>query len=170
MWWSRLAVVSVLVLALGACGFRPLYGGAANAEARAHLQAVEVALIEGRLGRLLRLDLQRRLSPGGEGAGVYRLEVALDAEVQPLAYRRDGTATLERVVIGGNYRLTGPDGEVALAERATAVTSYDILDEHFAAIVARRDAEERAVRLLADDIANRLALHFAQVAEEGAGR
>ncbi len=170
MSWSRLALALVAVLALEACGFRPLYGQAGEPAVRRQLQAVEVGVIEGRLGRLLRLDLDKRLSPGAAGGGgQYRLDVALNTRVEKMAYRRDGTPTLERVIVAGDVRLLRPDGGVALADRTTAVTSYDILNEHFAAIVARRDAEDRAVRLLADDIANRLALHFAEQAErEGA--
>lgn len=159
------------VAVLGGCGFHPLYGTTSrHGEAVAgELAAIRIPPVVGqseaqidRLGQILRNNLSDRLTPKGQSAQKrYSLAINIDRQTQELGIRRDATASRANLMVSANYTLTGvSDNVVRVSGASRTVVSYDILDAQFATTVAEKDAEHRAVRELADDIANRLALYF----------
>lgn len=156
------ALLALLVL-LSACGFRPLYGEQPAGEVSADLSNVEIALIEDRSGQILHNYLRDRINPGGRpGAATHRLDVSLRERFQDLGIRRDETATRVNFRANAVYRLTelGEINEVVVEDRTQAITSYNIVESEFGTISARDDARERALRLLADRIAAKVAIYF----------
>ncbi len=161
MWWSEAPriVVAVAALGLSACGFEPLYapgGPAAAIDGR-----VEVAVIESAAGFALRERLVDRL--GQPAAPTHRLYVELALEQTGVAITGSDVTTRFDVVGAATYRLApiGSDAAVLTGE-TEAVTAYSApssaTTSTFAVLSAQRDAEERLALLLADRIAQRIAV------------
>lgn len=72
-----------------------------------------------------------------------------------------GRATSETVVLDVTYRLFDVSGDrVVLAEKALARVSLDRSQQRYAALRAVRDAQNRAAKLVAEQIRSRLASYF----------
>ena len=160
MWWSR-ATLLVALLALGptGCGFAPMYAksGGEKAGINTDLAAIRIAPIKDRLGQQLRNALVQRITPQGEpGDYRYILTIVLMESTADLGYRRDSFATLGNLTISANVALSG-NGVVILANTATTVVSFDYLGPRYASLVGERDAEDRAVVQLADQIRSNVA-------------
>ena len=167
---AGLAAAGLLFLMpfLAACGFQPLYGGSASSGVRADLAAVEVALIEDRVGQQLRNELIRRFHPDGRPRNpAYRLHVGLRIDKRDLALQKSEIATRASLRITANFTLRKrTDGGTLIRGTTRITTSYDILSNDFATLAAEADARRRGVRELADEITNRLAA-FLQVSGRG---
>ena len=153
------AALLVLMPFLAACGFQPIYGGSAPSGVRADLAAVEVALIEDRVGQQLRNELVRRFHPEGRPRNpAYRLQVDLRIAKRDLALQKTEIATRANLRITASYTLLkNMDGEKLIQGTTRITTSYDILKSDFATLAAEADARRRGVRELADEITSRLA-------------
>ena len=175
MWWSNIpvkpartrrqslgAVALLLGLALlgpAGCGFTPMYakGGGDKGGVSVDLAAVRIGPIKDRLGQQLRNALVQRLTPQGEpGDYRYTLLVQLTESASDLGYRRDSFATLGNLTMVATIGLQG-DGVGILAGTATTVVSFDYLGPRYASVATERDAEDRAVTQLADDIRSQVA-------------
>ncbi len=161
---ALLAATLVASLAVGACGFRPLYGdldGEAGTGA-ARLSSIEVALIPNRSGQLLRTFLIQRLNPGGRpDEPAYRLNVAVREVERRLGVDSTDTATRANLVVNSTARLTDlTTSAVVYDARVDAITSFNILDDEFATLASRRAARERALEQISEDIRTRVALYF----------
>lgn len=174
--WSRNSTISkawrgaaVLLLAasLGGC-FQPMYGQStlfgAGAKLRDDLRQVEILEIDGRLGQEIRNDLIFELT-GGKGNPVgapYQLAMTITSASQtPLVDVASGRATSETVVLDVTYRvLEVGTNRVVLTEKALARISIDRSQQRFAGMRAVRDAQNRAAKLVAEQIRSRLASYF----------
>lgn len=154
--------VGALSLVAG-CGFRPLYGTARDAGPAAELSRVAIRGIEGRTGQQLHNMLRDRLTPKGQPADPsYALDVVLTVSTRELGIRKDETASRANLILVANIRLTDvSSGQVLVTSVLRTVNSYNILDAFYASVVSRQDATERGLRQLANGIAWRLALYFA---------
>lgn len=150
--------------ALGACGFRPLYGngGAAGPVARG-LGTIRVGLIPERNGQLLRRRLEERLGSGREGPAQYDLRVGLSYGVELQGFARDGTPSRVRVTATASWLLFDLSTPPRLVAQGTerAFDAYNMPEnQFFAADVAREAAERRLIEQLAEDLVRRLAVRF----------
>ncbi|RAU23536.1 hypothetical protein CU669_00050 [Paramagnetospirillum kuznetsovii] len=156
MWWSR-AVLLLALLALGpvGCGFSPIYakgGRADGSSVSADLALIRVSPIKDRLGQQLRNALVRRFNPQGEPAEyTYDLQVEVSQTSTDLGYRRDALATLGRMAVRASYSLTG-NGVVVATNSVEAIVYFDYLGPRYASVAVERDAEERAIIQLSDEI------------------
>lgn len=161
MWWSR-ALLLFAVLALGptGCGFRPMYGtptGAASG-VDADLAAIRIGPVKDRIGQQLRNALVQRLSPRGEAADYrYTLTVKLSESVNNLGFRKDTYATVANLTMSAQIQLSGDNASI-LGDTVTTTVYFDHLGPRYASVATERDAEERALNQLADDIRNRIAV------------
>ncbi|MEX2642179.1 MAG: LPS assembly lipoprotein LptE [Acetobacterales bacterium] len=157
------ALVAVAV-ALAGCGFRPMYGEgpSGGGAVPAALSQVETAIIADRTGQLVRTFLQNGLTPRGmPGLPLYRLDVTLDEQEEEIAFRRDETATRIRLHVLADFTLVDAGtGRPLHGGRSRAVTSYNILDDYYATIVAEEQARRVAAEQIARDIRTRLAVYF----------
>lgn len=173
---ARTLALSALIAGTGllaACGYRPLYGTAgltssASTTATAELKAVDVGRISGRSGQMLRTALERRLHIPQRSAGRYRLVVVYSESRQNLAEQKSGAVTRANLRTKGTYRLTRNSDDVLLTKGISdAVASYNLLDSEFATLAAEKNARERAIETLADDIRTRLAIYFSGPGSQG---
>ena len=170
---ARLAVV-LAVAGLNAGCWQPLYGaGPPGGEGvQDKFAAVEIPPITApkgtpaqRVAVSLRNALQFNLHNGGSPAPpTYNLTVGVYTKqytsyLDPTTGRPD--SQIETVTAG--YQLVEiPTGNVVVNDTAFANVSYDIpgSQQRFAGQRALRDAEDRAVQVVADAIRNRLASYF----------
>jgi LPS-assembly lipoprotein len=176
MWWSRsarsaaktalqAAAAVSLLLTVNACGFRPLHAPSDDARSTPadRLATIRINPLEGRVGQQLHNLLRDRLNASGQPRDpAYALQIALRITTQELGIRKDETATRANLTLSARFELRDLDSRaVLLAGRSVSVNSYDIFDAFYATTVAEEDAVRRGLRVLADDIGLRLAVHFA---------
>ena len=158
-----LLLLASLPMAIAACSFQPLYAEKTGAQAR--LEQVRVAPLEDRNGQLLHNMLRDRINPSGQpDSPNYLLRVAHREQIRGLGVRRDATASRYNLQIKTQYTLYTADGRTVLFRgNSNASSGYSALnlEAQYGTIAAERDARERASQVIADDIAQRLAVYFA---------
>ncbi len=93
----------------------------------------------------------------------YTLQVGLDETITNLGIQRDDTATRSNLTIEATYTLTSAaDGQAVYLNTNQVITSFNILDDQYATVVAQRSARDGALRELSDRIRTDLALYFAR--------
>lgn len=159
-------VVVALLLALGACGFRPMYGkSSADPAVATELASISVKPIPERAGQLLHNALLTRLNPKGEPVKArYVLDTTLAYSETQEAVMRDDNATRNLVTYVAQYRLYLGPTPVAQG-RVTKEVSYDFLQQHYSDISAQSDVERHAADLMADEIRQVLSAYFIRAAE-----
>lgn len=166
MSWRRSGAAAILSLAAltGACGYQPIYGtapGIAGETVAAELAQIRIAVIPNRTGQILRNYLIRSLNPDGRpDRPLYTLNVRVSEVEEDLGIRKDDTATRANLVVSANFRLVDRDGQPVTSGTVQTITSYNLLLDQFATLSAERDARDRALRQISEDIRTRLALHF----------
>lgn len=148
-----------LLLALSACGLRPLYSGGSNGVVAQTLQGIDVTPIAGgKSGWLVRNALTDRLGSGG-GAKQYRLDVELDDKIEGFGVRSDDAITRERRTLRARYKLTDASGKLLLDATAGSDVGIDVVSSEYATIAAENTALERLSGIVADQIVARIALY-----------
>ncbi len=171
MWWRNRLLAAGLLLALSACGFRPMYGKF-SADPAVNLQLASIAVdpVAERAGQLLHNALLTELNPRGEPAKpLYHLQIILTYSDNPLATSREDDATRNVVAYSATYKLL--KGNIVIAQGlATSNVSYDFLAEHYADITAESDIQNRSATLLAQEIRNDLAAYFIRAGKVYSGQ
>ncbi|GJL96240.1 MAG: hypothetical protein DHS20C06_00570 [Hyphobacterium sp.] len=152
-----LVLISSLALVLSACAFQPLYGTSQQVGA---LRSISID-VDGqeRIDQMLSEALNDRF--GSPTGGRYRLVAEADYSTGRLGVGSNDIASRAVLTLSIDFSLV----EVAtdnplLTERVRTEATFDIPAQPYAAISARRDAEERAAREAADRIALRVARHM----------
>ena len=146
---------------LSGCGYQPLYGtGGYGTGVSGELAAVSVDVIADRRGQILRRLLIERINPRGRPADpTWRLETQLSEVIDDIGITETDVATRANIAMTARYRLVDlGDGGVALSDRTSTVTSFNILNDEYATEVSRDQARETALRQIAEDITLRLAV------------
>jgi LPS-assembly lipoprotein len=142
-------------LALGACGFTPLYAAPGVVS---KLASVDVIAPQGRTGFLLAQHLDDALAKNRSGKAAYTMRLALSEARYPRGIRTDNVATRYEYVLTADYTLANkPGGDIAKRGRVRVELTYDSADQPYASIAAQQDAEDRA----ADEAARRIQLELA---------
>ncbi|MBX9863755.1 MAG: hypothetical protein K2Y42_13500 [Hyphomicrobium sp.] len=169
---SRLAMAAVLVVPfLAACGnggFKPLYGSAgigANADAR--LAQVSVTTIPGRVGQQIRNELIFHATGGG-GEVVnpdLRLDVAIRESVTSTLVEIDGNSAGQIYNVEAKFQLIRiSDKTVVLSGTSFGRASFERNLSIFSNVRAREDAEDRAAKVIGEDLKARLSAYLAGAA------
>ncbi|GEM_PF-593413 len=151
----RKLLLTTALAPLAGCGFTPLFdsGGAAAGI----FGMLRFNLIESREGFLLLDRLESRFGAAGNDA-VYDVKIELIIEEKKLTLT--AATSLERVTVNGAAILTvvdtRADAEV-FADKLRETTGYTSSSETAVTVSSRRDARDRLVNALADQIVNRLA-------------
>jgi LPS-assembly lipoprotein len=172
---TPLAVVLALGLATAGC-FQPLYGDhtlAAGDSVRDRMSAVEVVPIvakngtpEARLAVELRNALMYDLNGGAASAApTHRLQITIGTGVTTVIVDVvSGRPATQIEVVNASFTLTEiATQKVVLNTTTFARASFDAPgggEQRFARQRASRDAEDRAVATIAENIRNRLASYF----------
>jgi LPS-assembly lipoprotein len=160
---ARLASLLILVaaagLAAGGCTVRPLYSNSVSSvggTASQSLAAINVKPVNTRYGQEVRNQLIF-LFTGGSGrstAPAYDLDLGVVSTVETSATTQTtevNEPSAATVIIFSNYVLTevGTGDKIASGSRQIS-SQFDVPRQEFAALRARRDAENRAARELAE--------------------
>lgn len=168
MWSSdrrRTLVGLPLLVALGACGFEPMYG--TGSPARAGLGEIYVELIPSSAGYVLRNALIDELGPSASPTHV--LHVELEIETEGVALTTQNVTTRFDVTGSASFRLEPVGGGSAVvSDQVEAVAGYSAPDSETSSAYASRVAEYDAIRRVARELAQRITLRLAMRAEEWA--
>lgn len=184
MWWpdsrfgltraARLAAVVALGAMTAGC-FQPLYGDARvvpTAGLDDKLSAVDIAEIKVPNGtRLARLGVEVRnnlifdtTGGGGQAAPAYRLDIQLSStQLQVIVDITSGRPDIQNYGIDASYTMVElGTGKPVVKGQTFARVSYNIpgQQQRFAGDRGLRDAENRAAKVIAENIRNRLASYF----------
>jgi LPS-assembly lipoprotein len=184
MWWHERAAARRLLLrllAVGAAGvalagcFQPLYGEhsiSSTTSVAPALAAVDIAEInaangssEARVAVELRNQLIFNLTGGAAAPPpTYRLVTRMSAQrLSVIVDINSGRPDVEDYGLSVNYSLVElKTGKTVLTSDTFARVSYDIpgQEQRFARARGLRDSENRAAKLIADNIKARLASYF----------
>ena len=157
--------------ALSACsdGFKPLYGvGSSSAGAERRLARVDYAPIPGRVGQRIRNELVFQSTGGGGGSGdalLHRLEIALKESLVSALVRADGEASSQIYAVEASFRLLDVNSKQVIFQGTSfARAGFERFSSVYSNVRAREDAENRAAKVIAEDIKNRLATYFSREA------
>ncbi|MDD3182932.1 MAG: LPS assembly lipoprotein LptE [Alphaproteobacteria bacterium] len=162
---TRIALASFFFLS--ACGFSPIYGthgGNSESVAKA-LGAVTIENIPDRNGQLLRNKLiDRMYSQGRPQTPTAKLSVAITSAEYAMGVQKDATTTRSQLSMTANFALTNMDGKEIHRGKAHAVASYSKLDAQYGTLASQRNAYERALNEIGEQIVNNLSLYYAEKA------
>ena len=159
---SKAAAIAI-PLGLAGCAFQPLYGDRTGPDELTEnsLSQVEVQLPSSRLGQIIRNELIFAFK-NNEAGSLYDLDVSPSASQSTLFSNTVGRVTSYSYIINATWQLESKaTGQVLTTGRSQAGASYNRTDQPCANIRAERDAEERAAKLIAEDITTRVAAYFA---------
>lgn len=139
-------------LALAACGFTPVYGPGGTGT---RLQnQVRVAAPENRNSFLLVRRIEERLGRGE--APAYALNLTLQIREEGLGIDPDGNIDRLNVIGIAGYALSDQTGAVVASGTVNSFTGYSATGTTTVTLAAERDARERLMMILADQIVARL--------------
>ena len=153
--------VLAAALLLSACGLQPIYAGGARGTAAQGLAAIQVTVIEGKAGWLVRNALNDRLGAAGSMAPRYRLDVRLHDKLEGLGLLSDDTIGRERRTLRARYQLVDlASGAIILDATASSDAGIDVVSSEYATIAAEQTALENLSKVVADRIVARVALQL----------
>ncbi|VAW17285.1 hypothetical protein MNBD_ALPHA09-13 [hydrothermal vent metagenome] len=165
---SRRAVVGTIALTLiglaGCSNVRPLYGsGGADASGGGDLAEISFAPMSDRVGQRLRNELIRLITPSGEPADpLYRMTLQLSISESDVLVRRNSDVDRKTLSLSVAYRILDVDTEEEVfAGNAFGDVSFNRVASEYANIRARRDAENRAANIVAEQIRSTVAARLA---------
>src|SRR3569623_1212394 len=110
-------------LALGGCGFTPLYGAPG---VMPRLSAVEVVAPQGRTGYLISQHLEDQFARDHGAQAKYSMRLQLGEARYPRGIRTDNVATRYEYVLTADYTLANlPAGDIAKTGRVRVELTYD---------------------------------------------
>jgi len=151
------ALMISATLGLSACAFQPLHGSQQQISA---LRGIAIA-VDGqeRIDQMLTEALNDRF--GTPSGGRYRLAAETSVTTSGLGVGADDVATRSALSLSVDFSLVEVgSGSPVLTETVRTEATFDIPLQPYAAVSARRDAEERAAREAADRIALRVARYI----------
>ena len=143
------SVVLLVILVLGACGFTPVYGP--NGAGALLQNRVLVDKPDDRAGFLLVQRLEERLGRTSDPA--YRLAVDLAVREEDRAIDPDGDIRRFHLIGTAEYALREAGTDVVVrTDTVDTFVGYSATGTTVATLSARRDAQERLMTILADQI------------------
>ncbi len=146
---------SALLAAPIASACQPLYGSTpGGARLKDVMAGIDITPIPGRVGQRLRNELIFTTTGGGRPAeSRYRLDISIRESLTKTLVSTTGDARGEIYLLEARYKLISvSDKKVLLEGKGVGRAAYDRFDPIFANVRARRDAENRAARTVAETI------------------
>ena len=155
-------LICFYLLTLIGCGFRPLHVGSTNRAMEKLFLEMEIAPIKDRVGQQLRNSLIRHFYRGQrQKEARYRLVTKVSEQKLLFAIKKNAFATRANLALTSNFsvfRLS--DSKIVFTDTSRITLSYNVLDSEFASHMAERQARERGLRALSEDMRTRLAAQF----------
>lgn len=150
---KRIALTLAL-LTLTACGFKPLHSTEYRAKQGADLSMVDVQVDNSRLGQLLKAEITDGINPDFRAAKkLYSMRITLAEREIYLFINPDGTSSRGDIEYRTTYQLRRiADGTVLHSGRIFRVSSYNMAETaDYASFVTEEDARKRGIHELAED-------------------
>lgn len=163
MSWPKFAAALLLPFALAACGFEPLYGRDAAKNTPEEFALIQIDPIKDRIGQLLHNQLRDAINPKGVPAKPrYVLKVTLTESIQDTAIQRTAFAVRANLVLNATFTLQDATtrGQVFSGSAITTAGFSHQTAAEYGTLAGEKDARERAVRDLAEEIRIRLGVYF----------
>lgn len=145
--------VLLFTLGLAGCGFAPVHGPGGTGGVLQNRVLVDEP--DDRVGFLLVQRLEDRL--GRADIPAFRLAVDLDVREEARAIDPEGDIRRFHVIGSAAYTLSeDATGTVVRADRVDSFVGYSATGTTVATLAAQRDAQERLMTILADQIVLRL--------------
>jgi LPS-assembly lipoprotein len=166
MSWSRplrtLAVSLVLAGLMAGCGFRPLYKQTGNTDTVREFSQISIVQPEDRPSQQLRNFLLDSLTPYGQpDRPLYRLDYRLTEMVSSVFVTRTEEITRNNLQLSVAIYLRDYQTGVVLTSLSTnSQASYNVTLADYANLVSEKNARERALRDVAEQIRLRLGTYF----------
>ncbi len=152
--YNRRKFLMLTPLALGACGFTPIFGRGTAAESL--IGKIALGPVEDRMGFEFHEQLENRLGRASEP--LFQLDVVISVGSEGLAITQDNSITRYNLTAEADFSLTRiADGKLVLTDIVRSFTAYSATATAFATHVSERDANRRLAVALADQIATRIA-------------
>ena len=91
----------------------------------------------------------------------YRLTIEISESQNNLAYRQDMSATRTDLEIDAKYILTNiKNGNILIDSSTKSISSFDVVESVYATIVAEKDAREKSLQDISDQIYTTLIIFF----------
>ena len=158
-----LVVLLAATLLAAGCTIQPVYGPAPNGRAAGPaLASIAIDPVNDRVAQVVRNKLISGFGSDGGASPVYRMHLTVSSTATALGIGAAGSSPTNQVAVQVTYLLTriGSD-EVVLKSASRATASYDVLNQGFANVRAKIDAENRAGETAADQIRIRVAAALA---------
>ncbi len=166
MSWSkpfRMLAVSLLLAGIVAgCGFRPLYKQAGNTNTVQDFSQISIVQPEDRPSQQLRNFLLDSLTPYGQpDRPLYRLDYRLTETVASVFVTRTEEITRNNLQLSVSVYLRDyQTGAVLTSLSTSSQASYNVTLADYANLVSEKNARERALRDVAEQIRLRLGNYF----------
>lgn len=164
--WLRLAALALVVApGLTACGgvggFKPMYAAHAGtgSAVSAKMAQVSVTTIPGRVGQQLRNELIFRTTGSGQATidPKYKLDIVMRERLTSALVDTEGNAETQIYHIDADFQLTDSrENKVILKGQSFGRASFQRFQTIYANVRAKRDAENRTARTIAQDISGRI--------------
>ena len=142
------------------CGYEPIYSK--NINTNKELLSISIKNIKNRPGQILRNTLLNQLNPERERVIIkYRLIIKISESRTDLGYRRDMSATRADLEVIAKYFLkNAKNDEIILKEDVKSISSFDVVESVYATLVAEKDAREKSLKIISDNIYTNLVIFF----------
>ncbi|MHA7872658.1 MAG: LPS assembly lipoprotein LptE [Hyphococcus sp.] len=160
----KTAAFVIGALAVSSCGFKPLYATTTpdgGSDPLTQQIAVRAVAATETITPFVTDALNARFNSTDGGAQKYDLYVTANERAQRLAVQIDATVTRYNYRLRGRYTLVDLDTGKQIRGSANAVTSYNIVSSQYSTLFAERAAQQKAARMLAEEIERDLLLRFA---------
>ena len=161
---SAFAVLAFVFLA--GCGFRPIYATPSTGAAPLN-QLVSVRQVSAPQTILPYITdaLNERIVLQEGQTPKYDLYVNAEERAERLAVQIDATVTRFNYRLKAEYTIVDVETGSRSSGRAEVVTSYNIVTSQYSTLFAETTAQEKASRLLAEEIERDLLIRFSGVVE-----
>lgn len=164
-WSSHLRMLAVGLLLAGlatGCGFRPLYKQTSNTNTVQDFSQISIAQPDDRPSQLLRNSLLDILTPLGQpDRPLYRLEYRMTESVSSVFVTRSEEVTRNNLQLSVSaYLRDYQTGVILTSISATSQASYNVTQADYANLVSEKNARERGLRDVAEQIRLRLGNYF----------
>ena len=156
----KLFLYLIAFFMFSSCGYEPIYSK--NINTNKELLSISIKNIKNRPGQILRNTLLNQLNPERERVIIkYRLIIELSESSTSLGYRRDMSATRTDLEVTAKYLLKNvKNDEIILKEEAKSISSFDVVESVYATLVAEKDAREKSLKIISDNIYTNLVIFF----------
>ena len=156
----KLFLYLIAFFMFSSCGYEPIYSK--NINTNKELLSISIKNIKNRPGQILRNTLLNQLNPERERVIIkYRLIIEISESSTSLGYRRDRSATRTDLEVTAKYLLKNvKNDEIILKEDVKSISSFDVVESVYATLVAEKDAREKSLKIISDNIYTNLVIFF----------